>query len=1043
MKNVIKLLLILCVVALFSSISASASQLIDFTYGHWEIEEDIIKQLSEETNCRAFFGDPSWTDYTFQLEAKKNGGAEGFLIIFGAQDYTNFYWANIGGWANTQTVLEHEVNGNRRTYGQARNDRIDIGRWYHFKIVVTPERVQIFRDEQLIIDEKITGIGMVGLGTWATTAEFRNISVHANDASWEYTPMLLTAKELYHSQNTWQETIIGVRSALEYLNLSKADQLQLELDLWDEISNEFPIHNDWINQDFGTKFPKTWFANNEKLMLEMFQDFLLNITEELGTKAGEFQSEFRDLLESNISPYDHEMLDLYVRLCEKRREIRLSSLLEVSNEIVFVKKHIMGDGAYMWGPDALSDGVGAWNFQPGSELCVLTMDGIYGETTTLLADPNGVIRNPDVSYEGDRILFSWKKSAREDDYSLYEIDCVSKEVKQLTSGLGHADYEGIYLPNGDILFVSTRCVQGVSCFHAEVGNFYIMDSNGDYMRRIGFDQVHTNFPSVMQDGRIIYTRWEYNDRGAIFAQSLFQMNSDGTAQTEFYGNNSWFPTSVLHARNIPGTQKIIGIFAGHHTLQAGKLGIIDPNLGRQESQGAQLIAPERWTPAIRVDEYGQTGELFRHPFPISETQFLVSYNPTGWRGGSRNRDPGFNIYFMDIHGRRELLAFDSTISLGQPLPLSPRQRPLIVPNKVDYREQTGIYYMHDIYHGPGLEGIERGSVKELRVVALEYRATTIGQNFHAGPAATSHAMSPIAIGGGTWESKDVLGSATVYEDGSALFRVPARTPVYFQALDHQGHAILSMRSWTTLQPGEIYSCVGCHEDKNEAPPMLNREPALAMMHGVEELTPFYDVQGGFSYPQVIQPILDKNCIQCHSNRALPHPAGLAILPNVQPDESQGIAFSLQGTPVPDGPARRYWSDSYLNLTQARVEPSERAFEGRQGNLIRWLDREGPPTMLKPYFTGAAKSGLITMLAEEHQGVKLTQEELDKIAAWIDLGVPFYFDYNEGWYNPPYNVPAFFHVPQYRYDLALEKRRDSEAIEQQNIQKLIRDWYGTP
>ena len=372
--------------------------------------------------------------------------------------------------------------------------------------------------------------------------------------------------------------------------------------------------------------------------------------------------------------------------------------------------------------------------------------------------------------------------------------------------------------------------------------------------------------------------------------------------------------------------------------------------------------------------------MFRHPYPITETQFLVSYNPTGWKAGNKNQDPGFDIYFMDIDGRRELLASDINISLGSPIPLSPRERPFIIASNVDYRQETGIYYMHDIYHGPGLEGIERGSVKELRVVALDYRATTIGQNFHVGPAASSHAMSPIAIGGGTWEAKDILGHATVYEDGSALFEVPAKTPVYFQALDEDGYAILSMRSWSTLQPGEIYSCVGCHEDKNEAPPMFHREMPVAMEKGIEKLQPFYDVQDGFSYPEVIQPILDSNCIECHSNRALPHSGGVAVLPDVKPDQRQGIAFSLLGTLVPDGPARRYWSDSYLNLTQARIEPQERSFEGRQGRLISWLDRESPPTMLKPYSTGAAKSGLLQMLADGHQGVELTEEELHKIAA---------------------------------------------------------------
>ena len=151
---------------------------------------------------------------------------------------------------------------------------------------------------------------------------------------------------------------------------------------------------------------------------------------------------------------------------------------------------------------------------------------------------------------------------------------------------------------------------------------------------------------------MIYTRWEYSDRGQLFVQGLFQMNPDGTGQTEFYGNNSWFPTSLLHARGIPGTQKVVAIFSGHHTRQAGKLGIVDPARGRQENAGTQLIAPVRDTPAERIDAYGQDGDLFQYPYPLSESEFVVACAPLGW-----SRSPTlFKLYWIAADGRRELLA---------------------------------------------------------------------------------------------------------------------------------------------------------------------------------------------------------------------------------------------------------------------------------------------------------------------------------------------------------------------------------------------------
>ena len=163
-----------------------------------------------------------------------------------------------------------------------------------------------------------------------------------------------------------------------------------------------------------------------------------------------------------------------------------------------------------------------------------------------------------------------------------------------------------------------------------MSNLYTCAADDRYLRRLSFDQVHTNYPAVTDDGRVLYTRWDYNDRGQLYPQGLFEMFPDGTGQREFYGNNSWFPTTILHARGIPGTIRILAVFTGHHTWQAGKLGILDPSLGRQENEGAQLIAPVRETPAERIDHYGQEGDLFKYPYPVGDRHFLVSYAPRGW-----------------------------------------------------------------------------------------------------------------------------------------------------------------------------------------------------------------------------------------------------------------------------------------------------------------------------------------------------------------------------------------------------------------------------
>ena len=710
----------------------------------------------------------------------------------------------------------------------------------------------------------------------------------------------------------------------------------------------------------------------------------------------------------------------------KEPEYRLNDLTEKFPKIVFARHFDIGGSHYAY-TEAQSDAQHERNFKPGSALCLLELgeDGKYHERT-LLSDPNGVIRDPDVSFDGKKIVFAWKKSDREDDYHLYDYEVKTGTVRQLTFGLGYADYEPCVLPDGGIVFNSTRCVQIVDCWWTEVSNLYHCDANGDYIRRLSFDQVHTNCPTLLDDGRIIYTRWDYNDRGQIFPQGLFQMNADGTFQTEMYGNNSWFPTTILHARGIPGTGKIVAIFTGHHTYQRGKLGILDPSKGRQENMGAQLIAPIRETKAERTDRYGQEGEQFAYPYPINEREFIVSYRP----------DPKgpFGIYWFDIDGNRELLALDPSISSLQPVPLAVRAPFPQRVSTVDLASDFGTYTMQDVYVGPGLEGIERGKAKKLRVIALEFRSVGIGQNGNSGPAGGALISTPIAAGHGTWDVKIPLGDAEIYADGSASFKVPARTPLYFQVLDENGHAIQTMRSWSTLQPGEHFACIGCHEDKNST--AQSPRTTLAMNRGPQDLKPFYGPPRGFSFPKEIQPILDKHCIECHQNGD--KKSDFAVPAKLDSTEKP---FSLKGDTVHDSRAKRYWSTSYLNLIAAATDPrgnkqpENTSQLGHQNRIVNWINVQESPAMLPPYNAGAARSELLKMFdlnlapnGKTHNDVKLSREELDKLAFWIDMLIPYCGDYFE--------ANAWNDEELKKYEYYEKKRREMQELDGKSILRLM-------
>ena len=723
---------------------------------------------------------------------------------------------------------------------------------------------------------------------------------------------------------------------------------------------------------------------------------------ELGQIGEPLRESVNELTRAGIPGADPRWKALYLRGCELRRAERLAPLTDRWTRFVFSQhRHIPNTWKYTEG---LSCAQSFRFFQPGSSLDMLELDGSYGKVRTLIEDSGGMLRNPDISYDGRRLLFAWKKSDFEDDYHLYEMDLDTRQVRQLTDGLGLADYEGAYLPDGNIVFSSTRCIQTVDCNWTEVSNLYLMDTQGRYMRRVGFDQVHTVFPTVTDDGRVLYTRWDYNDRGQIYPQPLFQMNADGTNQREFYGGNSWFPTNIIHARKIPGSRKVLAVVTGHHRAAHGKLAIIDPAQGRQEGRGVQLIAPVRTTEPIQVDQYALDGNQFQYPYPLDERRFLVTLalpTPEGTLGR-------FNIYFINQDGRRELLVEGPQTGEGigcrQIVPIAPRPRPFVRPSRVDYRKTTGNFYMQDIYEGPGLQGIPRGTIKRLRVVTLRFRVAGIGKTEQSGEGGTSNVSTPIAVGNGSWDVKAVLGSADVYEDGSAFFRVPARTPVYFQALNEKNYVVQTMRSWTTLMPGETQSCVGCHDHKNRTP---RSDPiaSLAMQAGPQKLMPFYGPTRGFSFADEIQPILDRHCIECHTGE-------------------EDKPLNLTGELVTFGGMKRKLSRSYLTLTHTTGSNGDHTHP-----MVNWIDSMSGPAMLPPYHRGAARSQLMALLEQGHEGVSLSTEEMDKIACWIDLLVPYCGRYTEAntWSDEQQQLHAHYAA----------KRRRMESQEQANIRALIR------
>ena len=727
---------------------------------------------------------------------------------------------------------------------------------------------------------------------------------------------------------------------------------------WQELAVAFPVITDWILQDSGADAiglldPERHEAVTARLLAKSGQGDHGPETTDGGLPAG-------------------DKLARYVRFAGERRKTRLDAVIARWGGVAFTEGHSY-KMSFIGYTEGLSDARHERFFRAGAKLSLLEFPSgdTFGQRRALVDDPHGMMRDVDIAADRQRLLFAWKKSDRLDDYHLYEIFLKDGTLRQLTTGLGRADYEGMYLPDGDILFTSTRPEQSVPCWWTEISNLYRMNRDGQFIRRLAVDQVHALYPQLMADGRVTYTRWDYNDRGQNFPHPVFSMKPDGQDQRAFYGGNSWFPTSLLHTRGIPGSHKAMAIAAGHHTPQQGKLVVLDPMAGRDEGPGMSFIAPRRDVPYERKDVAMQHGDQFRYPYPLSDTSFLISYRPA-W-GSER-----FGLYWMNADGERELLHVDARLDVARMVPLGHKPEIAHIPDTVDHRKRTATYYVHDVYQGVGLAGIARGSAKKIRVVRLNYRAAGVGQTNNAGEGGGSLNSSPVAIGNGSWDVKEILGDAEIHADGSALFEVPAMESIYLQVLDARGRVIQTSRTWDTLQPGEQKACVGCHDKSNGNFHPFAKENTMAWRHGAQKLRPFHGEPRGFSFAREVQPILDARCIVCH-------------------DGSKPEAMDLRGEPEGGSNLNlREWTRSYLNLVEATRDKNGNFGQASpETSLAGWISKMSRPTEIPPYFAGAAKSRLLDRLDAGHHEVKLTGEEYEKLAAWIDLLVPFCGDYREG------------------------------------------------
>ena len=700
-----------------------------------------------------------------------------------------------------------------------------------------------------------------------------------------------------------------------------------------------------------------------------------------------------DALSKKVKNRGGDRMALLAELCAVRRKIAFANpLLKGIDKLLFIKRN--------QSQNHICDQYFGWGHRGGGGGLFVLSDPFGAKPTlrNVLADAvvekgrlkgrkldDGAFVTPDLSYDAKTIMFAYTEPSRgrgwtpEHSFHIFKVNVDGSGLQQLTDGTWN-DFDPCFMPNGRIAFISERRGGFGRCHPRPVPTYTLhsMLPDGSDIIAMSYHETNEWNPSVNHSGMIVYSRWDYIDRGDCIAHHPWITYPDGRDARAIHGNypskRRGRPDAEHHIRAIPGSTRYFATAVPHHGQAYGSLIVFDPHV---EDDGA-MKPVKRFTPEERFPEAEGGSQRYATPWPLNENYVICTYGP----GGLRDRSNPLALYLVDVFGNRILIYRDAKIMCQDPIPLRPRKTPPVIPHKTKNgfpvghprqgqpaTEKTATVQCMNVYNGqkPWPEGTK---IKALRVFQI-FPKTTIRIN-----------NPDIGIGSETL-ARGVLGTVPVEDDGSLNFTAPAGKLIYFQALDKDGLAVQSMQTATYTHPGETLTCLGCHESPYKASvpsakvkTALRRKPSALKSEGI----------GSFpvSYPRLVQPVLDKKCVPCHTK-------------NNNDKSKKKKAPDLTGGPGQwrrggYGGGNRVWSKSYISLTVDNAGEGDLirgfafAFSGRPPGRI--------PTRTVPGQFGARASKLYALIKKGHHDLKLTSEELHRITLWLDSNSLFYGTYHD-------------------------------------------------
>ena len=732
-----------------------------------------------------------------------------------------------------------------------------------------------------------------------------------------------------------------------------------------------PLEKDWLFQ-----------AENRPTAERIQRE--ITWTRELADRIGQgFNAELEQLeqLEKKLKDDAKGTTELYFSVR------RLKRVIAFKNPAVDFSKVLFVDNPYP--PDRHESGH-RHGYRGGGKGRLLVLEGLDPDSPVRSLVPDekaGFLWRPDLSFDAKKVVFCLMPG-EERSFHLYEVNTDGTAFKQLTFG-DYDDLDPIYLPTGKLMFTTTRAHTYVRCgptHHSPV--LARCDADGNNIYIISRNSEPDYLPSLLPDGRIIYTRWEYTDKEQKRLQSLWTMNPDGTSVFAFWGNQSVWPDMLVEPRPIPGTRKIMFTGVGHHQWFNGSIGIIDTSKGMNYPNGLTKVTPEVAWPEVgngpnekaekrnyRPSPY----KAYKTPYPISKEDFLVSIrNP---------KTKQFSLYLMDLYGNRELI-YTGTQNVWHAVPLRPREKPPAIPDRVEWPPigpdqpplKDGIMYSANVFEGAPL--LPKDKVKYLRVLQIDAKTYTPWKKTyqHSGPSISITQADGV---------KRILGTTPVEADGSVCFKVAPGTPLHFQLLDQDYRCVQTMRSFTGVMPGETRGCVGCHEGRSSTP--VNTGGGMAMRRGPKALTPPpWGAETSISYKRFVQPVLDKYCGKCHQGDG---------------KARKKLDLTFRASTVKDPVIRNLppqFTEPYVTLVGGGnnwYQPVDKKLINKHGLpasisgcLIVEGYRERTPealATLKPMTHMSSASLLISRaMDEKHIKAKMDRNSLRRLIGWVDANGPY-------------------------------------------------------